>query len=322
MRYKCLLGAAALLVAAAGCGSDNPDVVATSGAFVAPLADFDWAYDYSLWYNGLYDPFTGVFVAQIYPGDAATTVDAGVAVDAGAVVPTRTLPRPLSGIFAAWRVLVTTSCIPSTPFVDNDQDGVPASYTATFNCPNQVVGDRTSTVTGTVSIADADDNSKNSGFTITFTNFNVTTIVGGRTRSRTVNGTAILTPVGGTFQGATNLTTVFDLTDSNGDRAQGTYAAVEQGTYTPDASAGVDLFASGTVNLLGTGMLSRVVNGVTQTRTVTRQTNPQLHWNRGCKAQNADSLGYDAGTLLYQDNQGSELQMQFNGCGNPKITTK
>jgi hypothetical protein len=321
MRYKCLLGAAALLVTAAGCGSDDPEVVATNDAFVAPLADFDWTYDYAMWYDGFYDPFTGVFVAQVTPGDAGATTDAG-APDGGVAVPTKTLPRPLTGIFGAWRVLVTANCMPATPFVDNDGDGVPASYTATFNCPNQVVGTQTSTVTGTVSIADTDDNSKASGFTITYTNFTVTTVIGGRTRTRTTNGTSILTPVGGTFQATHNLTVQYNLVDSNGKQAQGTWQTMGQGTYTPDASAGTDTFASGSVNLTGTGQLTRVISGVTQTRTVTRQTNPVLHWNRICKTQNPDSLGYDGGTLLYQDNQGSQLQLVFNGCSNPKITSK
>jgi hypothetical protein len=319
MRYMCLLGAAALLVAAAGCGSDDPEVVATSGAYVAPLADYDYVYDYSLWYDGVYDPLTGVYIGQVNPGDAG--VEAGV-LDAGAVVPTRTIPRPLNGILGAWRVLVQSSCIPEMPFVDNDGDKVPASYTATFNCPNQVVGDRTSTITGTVTITDADDNSKVSGFTITFTNFKVVTVIGNRTRSRVTNGTATLAPVGNSFQSMINVTVAYDLTDSNGNSAVGTATIANQGQYTPDASVGSDTFAMGAVNLTGQTVLQRVINGATQSRTVTRQTNPQLHWNRSCKTQNAESLGYDSGTLLYQDTQGSQLQITFDGCKNPKIDTK
>jgi hypothetical protein len=309
-----------LLVAAAGCGSDDVETVATDDAFVAPLADYDTVYESALWYDGSYDPLTGVFIGQVNPGDAAT-IDAGE-VDGGPSVPTRTLPRPLSGILAAWRVLVQGNCIPSTPFVDNDGDKVPASYTATFNCPNQVVGDRTATITGTVTIADADDNSKLSGFTVTFTNFNVVTVFNGKTRNRMVNGTATLTPAGGMLQSATNLTVVYDFSDSSNKRAQGTYTTMGQGTYTPDTNVGSDTFAMGTVNLTGQATLQRLVNGATQSRTVTRQTNPQLHWNRSCKTQNNDSLGFDSGTLLYQDNQGSQLQLKFNGCSNPDITTK
>src|SRR5262249_45629460 len=155
------------------------------GAFVAPIADYGYVYDSAMWYDGAYDPLTGVYIGQITPGDAGVS-DAGV-LDAGAVVPTRILPRPLNGILGAWRVLVKGNCIPSTAFVDNDGDKVPASYTATFNCPNQVVGDKTTSITGTVTIADSDDNSKVSGFTITFTDFKVVTVVGNRTRTRTTN---------------------------------------------------------------------------------------------------------------------------------------
>jgi hypothetical protein len=318
MRYMCLLGAAGLLVAA-GCSSDDPEIVATSDAFVAPVADFDVVPESALWWDGTYDPLTGVFVGQVTPGDGGA--DAGE-LDAGAVVPTATLPRPLSGILSAWRVLVQGNCIPSMAFVDSDQDKVPASYTATFNCPNQVVGGRTTTLTGTISIADADDNNKLSGFTVTFTNFNVVTVIGSLTRNRTVNGTATLTPSGTAFQSSTNLTILYDLSDQNGKRAQGTYTTMGQGIYTPDPAAGADTFALGTVNLTGQATLQRVINGANQTQTVVRQTNPNLHWNRSCRTQNADSLGYDSGTLLYQGSQGSQLKITFSGCDNPKIDTK
>src|SRR6185295_9246040 len=81
MRYKCLLGSVDLLVAAAGCGSDDVETVATDDAFVAPLADYDTAYDSALWYDGTYDPLTGVFVGQVNPVD-------GGELDGGVVVPT------------------------------------------------------------------------------------------------------------------------------------------------------------------------------------------------------------------------------------------
>ncbi len=131
-----------------------------------------------------------------------------------------------------------------------------------------------------------------------------------------------MTPIGGAFQSSTNLTVAFDFTDANGDKATGTWTTNDQGTYTPDPNVGTDIFAMGTVNLTGTSTLQRAFNGQNQSRMVTRQTNPQLHWNRSCKTQTADSIGYDSGTLIYQDTAGSQLQLKFNGCGNPSITSK
>src|SRR4051812_30925572 len=79
MRHKLLFGLTASLVAAvAGCGGDDTTtVVATDTAFVAPVADFDPVYDTALWSTGVYDPVSGVFIAQV-----TSTGDAGVVADA------------------------------------------------------------------------------------------------------------------------------------------------------------------------------------------------------------------------------------------------
>jgi len=312
--------AASLFCVVVGCSSDESGVTTTNGTYVAPVADFDVTSDSALWYDGAYDPVTGVVIAQITPtpGDGGI-VDGGL-FDGGTL--SSRLPRPLSGLFSAWRVIIPASCVPAMSIVDNDQDGIPASYNAAFNCANQTVGTRTVSVTSTVLVADADDSLKPSGFTVTFSNFTVSTSDSGVSRVRTLNGTASLTPTGvGSFQSATNLTIVFNFADPNGAASQGTYTQMGQGTYTADPSAGTDVFASGMVNLLGTGTLNRSFNGSQQSRTVTRSTNPQLHWNRSCRAQNPDSFGYDSGTLVYQDNQGSKVQLQFNGCGAPTATS-
>jgi hypothetical protein len=173
-----------------------------------------------------------------------------------------------------------------------------------------------------VSIHDADDTAKLSGYTVTFTNFTVATSMGGIARTRTLNGTASLMPNdAGGFLASTNIDFNFDFADSGRARIQGTYSTMNQAAYTPDPSAGDDLFASGTVTFTGTGSLSRMFSNMGQSRSVIRETTTPLHWNRDCRAQNADSSGFDSGTLVFRDNQRGRVQMQFNGCGAPTITT-
>jgi hypothetical protein len=328
MRYRSLLGTIVLVLSMGGaCSSDEVATVPYDTTYVAPVIDYDTAAESALWYDAYYDPFTGYVVAQVVAGsdDAGSGADgsaeggAEAGLDAGGASGKR-FPRPLSGLLGAWHAVLRADCVPMVASDDNDHDGVPASYTAVFNCPNQTVGDRTSSVTGSIAISDDDDNAKNSGFKVTFTDFTVTTMVNGRFRMRTLNGTAMLMPLdGGAFESITNLTLAFDFSDQDSAHLRGTYTTMGKGTYTPDSSN--DIFASGTVMFSGTATLTRMTDDASQSRTVTRQTQPQLHWNRDCRKQNPDAAGFDAGTLVYRDEQGSTVQLQFNGCGSPTVTT-
>jgi hypothetical protein len=328
MRYTLLRAMVPSLVALVGaCSSDeNATTVATNATYVAPVADFGITAETALWYDGVYDPLAGIVIAQVTPttGDAGIVVDGG-ALDAGALdraAIAKLFPRPISGLLAVWRAVVRADCVPMVPSVDNDQDGVPASYNATFNCSALTVGNRTSSVTGTVAITDTDDSAKLSGFSVTFTNFTVATTVAGRSRTRTLNGTATLAPATpSTFQSTTDLSVAFDFADPGAAHTLGTCSTKGQGTYMADPTVGTDVFAGGTVTFSGASTLSRTIAGASQSRPVARQTNSPLHWNRGCFAQNADSLGYDSGTLVYQDDRGSRVEVRFNGCGSPTIIT-
>ena len=305
-----LIAGASLLGLVGGCAADtvttNPYYYDT---YMYPVVDYGY-YDTVLWYDGYYDPYIGYLTAA-RPGGG--TPDSGRP---------RTFPRPLNGVFSQWRTVLRPDCAPAVEWVDFDEDGIPATYDATFACADQTLGDRTSSVTGMVSIHDADDSAKLSGYTVTFTNFTVATSVGGLVRTRTLNGTASLMPNdAGGFQTSTNIDYMFDFADSGRTRIQGTYTAMNQSMYTPDPSAGDDVFASGNVTLTGTGTLSRMFANTGQSRSVVRETTTPLHWNRDCRRQNADSSGFDSGTLVFQDNQRGRLQLQFNGCGAATITT-
>lgn len=326
MRFKSSLALTASLAIIAACSSDEGAVVTSTGSFVAPVADYDTAVDAAMWDSALYDPILiGIVIAQVTPTDAAVALDgaiedAGIE-DAGVVVNTRRIPRPLSALLATWGARVASDCVPMTPFVDNDQDGIPLAYTATYNCVNQVSGVRTTTVTGVVSITDADDSSAVGGMFIVFNNFVVNTAISnGDVRLRTLNGSVSMLPSAGTFVTSRNLSLAFDFSDHAGNRAQGTHVMSEQATYTPDAGL-TDVFASGTVVLSGQGTMMRVFQGVNQSRVVTRTTSPSLHWNRNCRAQDPLQTGFDSGVLLYSDDQGGKFTVTYSGCGSPNATT-
>jgi hypothetical protein len=305
---------ASFLGLAGACTSDDYVAIPYYDAYLYPVVDYGYV-DYTYWYDGYYDPYIGYAALTALPPGAQPDAEP----DGGTH---NVFPRPLNGLLAAWRAVVRPECVPHVAYVDYDEDGIPSSYEATFACVDQTVGDRTSTVTGTISIMDSDDNVKPSGFTVVLTNFSVTTSAGGNTRTRTLNGAATLTSSGdGRFQSDTALTVDFDFSDAGRTRVQGSYSSMGQATYTPDSSAGDDTFAAGIVTLSGTGMLTRMFEGNTQSRMLTRQTNPPLHWNRSCRMHNPESSGFDYGTLVYEDDHGSRVQLQFNGCGNPTVTT-
>jgi hypothetical protein len=63
-----------------------------------------------------------------------------------------------------------TDCGPSSPPADNDNDGIPNSFSYTFNCGGKFYNGQAATLTGTVTIDDKGDNDASSGYDVTFTN--------------------------------------------------------------------------------------------------------------------------------------------------------
>jgi hypothetical protein len=301
-------------------------------SYVVPLADFDYQPEIAAWDDGFYDPaLIAELVGQVIPTsdgglltEGGVLADGGLAADGGFLPTTSKFPRPIGSLLALWGVVVNSSCAPTVASVDDDQDGIPAAYSATFSCSNIVAGDLTSSVTGAVTIADADDHSTTAGLTVTYSNF-VASVVrkNGINRSRTLNGTVSIAPTGsGSFQITKNLTTNFAFADSGGDPAQGTWISTAQATYAPQAGVS-DPFSQGTVTFSGQGTLSRNFGGANLSRVVTRTTNPPLHWNRSCRTQTAGNIGFDSGSLIYTDDAGSSVTLKFSGCGGPpSVTTK
>ena len=161
-------------------------------------------------------------------------------------------------------------------FTDADQDGIPLSYDATFNCVGVPAG--TSRVTGRVTIADNDDSSATAGLTVTFSSFVIAVGTSAGAVGRTLDGTMALVPgPNGTFTATQNLTTTFPSTDPSTVGALDVYVSKETATYTPTSAA--DPFSSGTVNLGGSGKLTATFNGDKQNKDVSRSSNPVLHSN-------------------------------------------
>jgi len=303
MRQRSWLGALGVLfLASFGACTNEPvfNAAVIDGNFVAPVADFDPVLDAAMWDDTSYD---------------AVVVTTAVA-QVTAVPAANRLPRPIGPLLASFGAVIPSSCIPAVTFTDGDQDGIPASYTATFNCLGVPAG--TSRVTGRVTITDNDDSSATAGLTVAFSSFVIAAATsGGVVVGRTFEGTMALAPgPGGTFTVTQNLTTTFPSADVSTVQLLDTYVSQENASYTPDPGA-VDPFSSGTVNLGGTGKLTATFNGDQQHKDISRSSNPLLHWNSACRTQVKGSIGYDSGTLIYSIGGDGKLDLLFSGCVAP-----
>lgn len=298
-------------------------VTTTDGyGYVAPMANVYWGIDPMMWDYGYYDPYyLYTVIGQVVEGHDGGFLDGGQ-LD-GAAPMSSHLPRPLGALLSAWGARIHQDCPPTTQFVDADGDGIPASYNATFNCTNQIAGDRISAVTGTVTIADSNDGSPTGGLSMTFTGFFVSVVdnAAGTTRARTLDGTASFAPTtGGKFQGTHDLTIAFSFSDPGQTAVQGKFTGQGTAGYTPDAPGSADAFAGGTVELGGQGTLTDNFMGATGPHAITHSTNPPLHWSQNCRTNTPDAAGFDAGALVFKDDVGGTLQLQFTGCRAPLIT--
>jgi hypothetical protein len=297
------------------------------------MYDVYWGVDPMTWDYGYYDPYyIYAVVGQVIEGGdgglleggklgiADGGIGGGKTADGGSSIASR-LPRSLGALLSAWGARIRQDCPPMTQFVDNDGDGIPASYNATFNCQNETFGDRVTTVTGSVTVSDSSDSSVTAGLLITFTDFLVNVVKSdGSDRSRTLNGTVTFAPSDdGTYQGTHDLTIAFSFADPGQSPVQGTFVSHGTAVYTPDAGA-TDPFAAGMVDLSGQGTLTDNFSGLSTAHMITRSTNPPLHWNRSCRTSNANAIGFDSGTIVYSADNGNTLHVAFNGCSTPAIT--
>lgn len=230
----------------------------------------------------------------------------------------RPVPRPLDTLLRTWGAIVDGTCVTSGAIVDDDGDGVPASWKGSFGCSNVPAGSQTSTVTGDVTIQDADDTASDSGFVVAFQSFLVDVVRSdGFGRSRTLTGAAYLIPSGSPPASYTvhqRLNIAFTLVQPTKADLFASYASDTQALYEPDpVVASSAPFSFGTLTLAGASSVVIGGAGYPQTRT----SDPPLHWNRGCRAQSPPGVGFDSGAIVYSNaatgNEAS-VRIAFDGC--------
>lgn len=227
------------------------------------------------------------------------------------------LPTPLRALLGAFGVSVPEGCVtPGSSSADEDEDGIPASYSANLAC----TAEDGATASGTVEVADADDGAEGSGFTLTFSPLTLTSPTSrGGSRARTLDGTLAVSQRSDppAYEIERDITVDFNDVRANGNAVQGTYVTNARSSYTPDEGAG-DPLDAGTLTVSGeTEVTLNGDNGGT-TRTITRSTDPPLHWSRSC-LEDDEGMGIDAGTLVLRDDVENTLRVEFSGCGRPSL---
>jgi len=239
-------------------------------------------------------------------------VEGGIG-DAGAAI--NPVPRVLRRILLRWGVVVDASCVTVTRSSgDNDNDGIDANASMTLNCTKAADGG-TAAAMGTVSIQDADDNSPTAGYNITYDNITVkVTRPDGTMFGRTLSGTASILRSQSNANGydlSRNLTMTGTDTDPSRAIHQTSLTMQSQATFTPDSTQGA--VTGGTLTLSGTGTYTVTGgNDASAGVTITRRSDPTVHWNRSCNQPN--STGYDSGAVIYQSSRGNQVRFQYNSC--------
>ncbi|AKU98642.1 hypothetical protein AKJ09_05306 [Labilithrix luteola] len=240
---------------------------------------------------------------------------------AASTVASRPVPRPLDTLLRTWGAIVDATCVSGDDIVDDDGDGVPASWSASFGCTNVPAGSQTSTVTGGVTIQDTDDTSSDSGFVVGFQSFLVDVVRSdGFGRSRTLTGRAYLVASGSppaSYTVRQRLNIVFTLVQPTKADLNASYASDTQALYVPDPLVlSTTPFSLGTLTLSGAS--SVVIGGAGYP--LSRTSDPPLHWNRGCRMQSPPGLGFDSGALVYSNVNGANVRIQFDGCVDRQVT--
>jgi hypothetical protein len=254
------------------------------------------------------------------PGTGAGAAGAGA--DGGATGARRwPLARPLYPLLRYYGAHVSRSCVTESSFNDADNDGVPVGYTATFACTNQKNEDNTVTIVGQATVNDGNDASNSSGYTVTYKDFNIkTTFPDGSSSARTLNGTVNLVQQASNYLITRDLQVAFNFVPpETTDTAPitGTFVTKSTATYTPASAA--TPFAQGTLNPSGQATLSVFIEGGSVSRTITRASDPIIHWNRSCETATRPVVPFDSGAALYRDNAGATLRREFTGCGETSV---
>lgn len=259
--------------------------------------------------------------------DTAMLDDGSYADDGGgfwvyATAAERPFPRPVDALLRSWGALVGASCVTAASVqgsvLDEDRDGVPASWDGTFRCSGQILQSRMVSVSGRVVVEDASDADARSGFTVSYDAFAVRVQdESGLTRSRTLNGAVTLEARGGDFLITQKVENVLRIERPASPSVEATYSGPITAVYTPDASvAADDPFAVGAVVVGGRATLEE--SGLFYA--MDRAADPSLHWNRGCRGASPAGVGYDEGAFQIASTGGLRARVEFRSCSDARTS--
>lgn len=289
----------ACAVAALTCCTTSPYYYDTYYGYYPVVYD-DYYYDYAA-YGGYY--YSPAYYVYGHETKAASSVSV--------------VPPAVRLMLARWNASVDPGCITATTTGDDDQDGIDASSTVTFQCSSRPSGGGTTQVTGTVAVRDLDDNAADAGYVLTFNGLSVRIVSPtGAVTERVTSGTETVQKVDGDIRSTRDV--VVDATETYPDGVQrkSKLEMKSEGTLTPEIAPGSALVTRGTVRLSGQGIFTGSDGAAIM---LTRQSDPTLHWNGDC-AKVPKGQGFDAGAMVYRTSQGRQTRIVHESCDKVTVT--
>ena len=228
------------------------------------------------------------------------------------------LPRPLAKLLRAWSAPVPTSCWTVESSADADEDGIPTAASILFGCSSS-----TYDVSGTGIVLDDSDESATSGFAVGLGDLRVTErlVPGADPRSHTIDGSFLVyvrpDPSPGAVDAKIDVGVAVTGVADNAALSDVSFHSTGLTTYYPDADLGP------TTRSRRGSVTSSVKTTLTErgvARTWTRQGAPALHWNLSCKTVSSSMPGFDGGSVVYTDDRGNVLRIDFTSCTTWTVT--
>jgi hypothetical protein len=297
MRSLCSLVALAALGAACGGSSGSYTYDPYYGYY--PVAYDDYYYDASMMSGYYYYP--SVYYYGYRTEAAVVTV----------------VPPSVRLLLERWGAPIDPTCVTATSGADADGDGIAATSTIAFRCETTVRGG-TARVSGSVTVEDLNDAAADAGFSITFNGFDVRVVSAtGVLAERVVNGKETIDKQGDGVRVVR--TVVVNATDTfpDGVSRTSTLDMNSLGLLVPEPASGTALISRGAVTLSGSGTFTGP-DGVVVT--LTRQTDPTLHWNNDCTKVAGNAGPFDGGAIIYRSSSGRQTRIVYESCTSATAT--
>jgi hypothetical protein len=232
-----------------------------------------------------------------------------------AVPSTSVVPPAVRLLLRRWNATVDPGCIVATSTADNDKDGIDVESKLTFRCDSSPAGGRGS-VSGTVTVRDLDDGVTDAGYSLQFEAFAIRNVSAtGAVTARVVDGTESIRKTNRQLTVERDIVEQATDTYPDGVERRAKLETKTLGTFAPELVEDAPV-TKGTVTLSGEGRFTGP-DGVVLT--LTRQTDPTLHWNADCLREPGNS-GYDAGAIVYRSSQGRQTRIVHEGCSSATVT--